>query len=50
MKGKYFLDEIDRTIYSTDSFTLWNFYQAIFYNKPLPGQEDEYEYKKRRKL
>lgn len=37
-KGKYFLDIIDDTIYSTNNFTLYNFYRSIFYGKPFPGE------------
>lgn len=38
IKGKYFLDKIDGIVYSTDSYTLWNFYRSIFYGKPFPGE------------
>ena len=41
LKGKYLLDKIDDTVYSTDNFILWNFYRSIFYGKPLPGQVDD---------
>jgi len=37
LKGKYFLDKIDRNVYSTDNYTLWNFYRSMFYGKPFPG-------------
>jgi hypothetical protein len=37
MKGKYFLDKIDNMVYSTNDYTLWNFYRSIFYGKPFPG-------------
>ena len=38
MKGKYFLDKIDNIVYSTNDYTLWNFYRSIFYGKPFPGE------------
>ena len=41
LKGKYFLDKIDDTVYSTDSFTLYNFYRSIFYGRPSPGELDD---------
>jgi len=34
-KGKYFLDEIDNDIFSTDSFELYNLYNKIFFNIPI---------------
>ena len=41
-KGKYFLDEIDGVVYSTNDYTLWNFYRSIFYGKPFPGEVSGY--------
>ena len=41
MKGKYFLDKIDKIVYSTDNYILWNFYISIFYGKPFPGEIDD---------
>ena len=38
MKGKYYLDEIDDVVYSTDDYTLWNFYHGIFYGKSFTGE------------
>lgn len=40
-EGRYFLDKIDGVVYSTDSYTLWNFYRGIFYGKPFPGERLE---------
>lgn len=39
-KGRYFLDEIDGEIYSTNDYTFWNFYRAMFYGKPFPGCDE----------
>ena len=35
---RYFLDEIDGVVYSTNDYTLWNFYRSIFYGKPFKGE------------
>ena len=42
LKGRYFLDKIDGIVYSTDSYTLWNFYRSIFYGRPFPGGISRY--------
>ena len=34
MKGKYFLDEIDDIVYSTNSYELYNLYDKLFFKQP----------------
>ena len=41
-KGRYFLDKLGKDAYSTDDFTIWNFYRS-FYGKPLPGEISGYK-------
>lgn len=41
-KGRYFLDKIDKTVHSTNDYTLYNFYRSIFYGKPFPGSIDDF--------
>ena len=41
-KGQYFLDKIDGITYTTNDFTSWNLYRAIFHGKPLPGEISGY--------
>jgi hypothetical protein len=33
MQGRYFLDEIDGVTYSTDSYAIYNLYNAMFFEK-----------------
>jgi hypothetical protein len=42
LKGKYFLDKLNKIVYSTNSYTLWNFYHNICYGKPFPGEISRY--------
>ena len=41
-KGQYLLDKIDGITYTTNDFTSWNLYRAIFHGKPLPGEISGY--------
>ncbi len=35
MQGKYFLDEIDNVIYSTDNYSLFNWYNILFFEETM---------------
>ena len=35
-KGKYFIDEIDGVVFSTDSYELFNLYNKLFFEEPEP--------------
>ena len=40
MKGRYYLDEIDKTRSSTNSYTIWNTYRNMFYEDITPKEPD----------
>lgn len=42
MKGKYFLDEIDNLIYSTDSYEIYCLYHNCFNNVDIMQKEEYY--------
>lgn len=35
MKGRYFLDIIDKILYSTDSYELYNLYNKLFFKEKI---------------